>query len=205
MYKTKPGVYRMFNLLSGNSYVGSSKSVSMRISSHGTRLKSGYKDNVRIRKDLELYGIDSFKFEVLEYCDEPSMKDREQYYFDLIKPFYNAWPTVYSAKGRSYTQEQLKSFIGIKRSPFKDKKSRSAKMKLAWEKRKLRPDYKDWIENLRKMKTGKKFSEELKNKLSLSRRGRIVSQETRNKISRARLGWKRDFINNSWIKNEKNK
>lgn len=204
MYKTIPGVYKMFNKISGNCYVGSSKNVSVRISSHKSLLKRGYKDNIRVRTDLNNHGFESFVLEVIEYCDEKIMKDREQYYFDLIKPFYNVWPSVYSAKGRSYTDDQLKSFVGIKRSPFKDKDARSNKMKLAWEKRKLRPDYADWIEKLRNAHIGLVASDEARKNMSLSGKGRRVSPETREKIRRAHLGTKWDKENKTWIKNDPN-
>lgn len=200
MYKTKPGVYRMFNIVTNNSYVGSSKNISMRISSHGTRLKSGYKDNAKIKKDLKDHGIESFKFELLEYCDESIMKNREQYYFELLKPNYNAWPTVFNAAGRSYTDEQLKSFQG-REHVVKDKKSMSEKMKLAWIHRKKTPEFKELLKKLKEINTGKVPSDQTRERMSLSGQGRPKTAEFKEMMRRARLGTKWDPVNRKWIKN----
>lgn len=42
-----------------------------------------------IYKALLAHGFDSFKLEILEYCDSSELIKREQYYIDLFKPEYN--------------------------------------------------------------------------------------------------------------------
>jgi len=194
VFKGKAGVYKMINSISGNFYIGSSKNISQRVKTHKQQLKLGYKGNIRIKNDLEKYGIDSFRFESLEYCDESIMKDREQYYFELLKPTYNVWKNIYSASGRYYTQEQLES--SFPKREIKDKDSFRKKLRESWARRKLDPNYKESIKHLDK--TGSKHSEETKRLFSLQRKGKPKSEETRKKMSEARLGWK--FIDGQWIK-----
>ncbi len=46
-------------------------------------------NNSRIYKALIDYGYKNFKFEVLEYCKEEILFQREQYYIDTLDPEYN--------------------------------------------------------------------------------------------------------------------
>jgi group I intron endonuclease len=198
MYKTKPGIYKITNLVTGYSYVGSSKNVSKRIKTHKYALRNGYKYNIRIREDLEKFGFDSFVFELIEYCSIDDCLNREQYWFEKLNPFYNVWPSVYNAKGRLYTENQLKKF-SVKRE-IKDKLSFSNKLKEAWKQRRLRPD---GIATLKMLdRTGKLHSEETKKIFSEKRKGKIVSDETKEKIRMARIGTKWDKEQKKWIRNE---
>ena len=190
------GVYKMTNKITNESYIGSSGNIYNRYYSHWDRMKKGDHDNYKIRNLVELHERSSFIFEVLEYCDKSIIKEREQYYFDLLKPSLNIWPTVFSTIGRSYTPEQLKNFS--KPGPIKDKETFKKKLREAWLIRRERPD---GIETLKMLnRTGKEFSEETKNLMSLQRKGKPKSMEWKEKIRLSRLGTKRDPINKTWIK-----
>lgn len=196
LYKAKPGVYKMLNTETGNFYIGSSINVSQRIKTHKQQLRLGYKGNIRIREDLEKHGSKSFKFEVLEYCDSGIIKQREQYYFELLKPYYNVWKSVYNATGRSYTPEQLQSFKMP--HPIKDKEAFKEKLRKAWEIRRTRPDGIAMLKMLNR--TGKLHTDEAKAKMSLKGKGRPKSPEFKEKLRRAHLGTKWDRLNRTWIK-----
>ena len=198
IYHTKPGIYKMFNVVTGNFYIGSSKNISMRIGSHRMNLKKGYKDNIRVARDLVDHGIDSFKFELIEYCDFSITHEREQYYYELLKPYYNIWPTVYSASGRSYTDEQLKSFQG-RSHIIKDKKSFSEKLKKVWAERKASPGYEEYIKRLSSIPRVP-ITEETRKKLSLARKGKPKSKSMKEKTRLRRLDTKWDSVNRVWTK-----
>ena len=198
IYRTKPGIYKMFNVITGNFYIGSSKNISMRIGSHKMNLKNGYKYNIRIAKDLMDHGIDSFKFELLEYCDLSKIYEREQYYYDLLKPSYNVWPTVLRATGRSYTDEQLKSFQG-RPHVIKDKKSFSEKLKKVWAERKASPGYEEYIKRLSSIPRIP-TTDEARKKMSLAGKGKSKPAGFGEKIRQARLCTKWDPVNRVWIK-----
>ena len=142
------------------------------------------------------YGIDSFEFEVIEYCENDSRFERESYWFNELRPSYNVWPTIYSAKGRIYTPEQMKTIFPY--STIKNKKEFSDKLVKAWKKRRLRPD---GIATLSMLdRTGKKHTEETKKLYSEQRKGVKKSKEHGEKIRQWRLGTKWDPINRKWIK-----
>jgi group I intron endonuclease len=198
VFKCRPGVYKMSNKVSNNFYIGSSKNVSHRIKTHKYELRHGYKGNIRIRADLEKYGVDSFVFESLEYCDQSVIKKREQYHFERLNPSYNVWKNVYSACGRSYTREQLTN--SFPKREIKDKDSFKKKLKEAWKIRRLRSD---GISTLKMLdRTGKFHSEETKKLMKLNRKGISKSESTKEKIRLKRLGTKWDSENKTWIKKE---
>jgi len=46
--------------------------------------------------------------EKLEYCDKELLIEREQYYFDLLKPEYNILDFAYSSIGFKHSASTLK-------------------------------------------------------------------------------------------------
>jgi len=53
------------------------------------------------------HGYSYFKLEILEYCTEDKIRDREQYYIDLLKPEYNILQTAGSSLGFKHSEEGL--------------------------------------------------------------------------------------------------
>lgn len=170
----KSGVYRWTNLINGKSYVGSSVSLSRRLSQYynlNILIKS--RQNSLIHKAILKYGYSRFKLDILEYCDLKDVIKREQYYMDTLKPEYNIKKFAGSSLGfvpSSDTIEKIRlKAIGRKHT----------------------------IETLVKM-VGRRHSEETKNKIrdilrtpevrekmvetSLKRKGVKVSEETLSKI-----------------------
>ena len=82
------GVYQIRNKINNKSYIGSSVNISGRFSNHMNRdaRKYYWRD---FYKDIMYYGQCNFEFIVLEECDKEKLIEREQYYYDLIKPEYN--------------------------------------------------------------------------------------------------------------------
>lgn len=92
------GIYKITNAVNGKFYIGSSRRLSERRNEHFSRFKNN-KGNSIIKNAIKKYGIESFKFEVLEhfyfwkdaeteYIDE-LLTSREQYYVDILNPEYN--------------------------------------------------------------------------------------------------------------------
>lgn len=85
--RKKAGVYRWINNKNGNTYVGSSINISVRMYTYYS-LRSLAKSNRPIDRALLKYGFSNFTLEILEYCSEENLLKREQYYLDLLKPQY---------------------------------------------------------------------------------------------------------------------
>jgi group I intron endonuclease len=197
IYQKKSGVYRMNNLVTNDFYIGSSGNIYNRYYSHWNMLKDGDHPNSKIRNHALLHGRDSFDFQVLEYCDKQLMYDREQYYYDTLRPTYNAWTNVRNGTGFKQSLESIEKSVS-KRKGRKFGREFRDKLKEAWARRREMPGYKDSIKHLDK--TGTKHTAESKLKMSLSGKGRVFTEEHKEKIRKSRLNTEWDSINNTWIK-----
>lgn len=105
--RNKLGVYRWINNENGNTYVGSSISLSVRFYTYFS-LRSLAKSNRPIDRALLKYGFSNFSLEILEYCDgKELLLEREQYYLDNLKPQYNIVETAGSTLGYKHTEESI--------------------------------------------------------------------------------------------------
>lgn len=111
--RKKTGVYRWVNKINGNTYVGSSINLTVRLYTYFS-IDSLMKNTTVISKALIKYGYSNFKFEILEYCDKDVLLEREQYYLDLLNPIYNVVKLAGNTKGYKHTPaslEKMRSFI----------------------------------------------------------------------------------------------
>lgn len=196
-YERQSGVYILRNMVSGNFYIGSSKNLASRRGRHMYVLRNGIKENVRIFNDCNKYGVESFIFKVIEYCDECDLIDKEQHYFELMMPRYNVWKSVYSAKGRTYTNEQLEYFKDVAHGP-KNLENHSNSLKEAWKRRKEKYSPEELHKKMSAARKGIKHSEETKMNYSLLRKGKSKSESMKNKLRESRLGTK--LINGKYVK-----
>jgi group I intron endonuclease len=100
--KNKSGIYRLNNLITSESYIGSSKSLSKRIGNYYslTNLKKRVKkESSKIYNSILKYGHSNFSIDILEYSEPDLLIEREQYYIDLLKPEYNILKTAGSSLG----------------------------------------------------------------------------------------------------------
>ena len=74
------GIYKITNTLDGHFYIGQSRNLERRWYLHknnATKVKVHY---TVLEKAFKKYGIDSFEFEVIEYCPVERLNEREIYY-----------------------------------------------------------------------------------------------------------------------------
>ena len=89
----KSGIYIIRNNVNQKIYVGSTSEFKRRYYSHNGKLKSGKHNNAKLRSSVNKYGIDNFTFSILEEVSDLSiLVEREQYWMDELKPFYNIYP-----------------------------------------------------------------------------------------------------------------
>jgi group I intron endonuclease len=108
--KNKWGIYRITNKLNGKFYIGSSASLTNRLNKHyysSTSISAGRGISILINA-FKKNGMENFTFEIIEYCEIHTLAyllEREQYYLDLLKPFYNILKIAGSSKGSKWTEE----------------------------------------------------------------------------------------------------
>ena len=83
------GVYKITNTITGDFYIGSSKDVKRRWSSH--KWPSVWKKypNKQLYKDMQKYGVDKFEFQVIAEVEVDKLKEKEQQFIETLNPTYN--------------------------------------------------------------------------------------------------------------------
>lgn len=78
-----PGVYRVFNIESGKSYVGATSNLKLRVQMHLVKLKKQEHNSIELSKGVAEHGIELFGYQVLEITD--NYEERESHWFDKYK------------------------------------------------------------------------------------------------------------------------
>jgi group I intron endonuclease len=106
--KDKSGIYRFYNKINGNFYIGSSTNLKNRFVRYfNLSYISKVRNELSISRALIKYGYSNFRLDILEYCDNSKniLLEREQYYIDLLKPVYNIEKIAGSSAGRKLSDE----------------------------------------------------------------------------------------------------
>lgn len=87
------GIYKIINKINGKIYIGQSIDIERRIKTHIQHGKYNYASyNSYLYRDMYIYGIDNFEFEVVEECKKEELNEKEIYYikyFDSKNNGYN--------------------------------------------------------------------------------------------------------------------
>lgn len=213
------GIYSITNIKNGKKYIGSAKNFKIRWNRHINHLKKNKHCNVYLQRIYNKYGLDIFKFEIIEKCEynKDIILEKENYYIEYFdsknsKMGYNLSDASF---GDYLSNHPNKEQIIKKRSKtFHDKydslskEERSKKWGLIKEKNGMfgkthTDDVKKKISNVHKgnkYRLNCKASEETREKLSFiaSQRigdknpfyGKKHSEETKKKLSEKRIGIK---------------
>lgn len=104
--KDKAGIYMFFNLINGNTYIGSSVKLDRRFRAH---LSSILSVNLPLYKSFLKNGLNNFAFLILQFCDkeEDICLGLEQHYLDFYHPNYNILRLAGSSKGFKHSPETI--------------------------------------------------------------------------------------------------
>jgi len=184
------GVYTITNTINNKIYVGStSTSFREREVNHFSSLRRNCHSNIYLQNSVNKYGINNFKFEVLEECLPEYCVTTEQYWINMLdvtnpKLGYNKLYLAYSSLGYKHTKTSLakmsltqKAFWSGKTHPLKGKKITEEK------KIKMLSGLKEYLKL-----NPKKNSPETREKIRMANLGKKVSAETRLKQSLIKKG-----------------
>lgn len=135
------GIYRYTNLINGKRYIGQSIDIEKRYKGHLSKKAS------LIDKAIDKYGIENFRFEVLEFCEPEQLNELETYWIT----YYNT--NIY-AGGYGYNRNNGGDGHGGQ----------------AWNKGV--PCRKETKEKIRISKTGKHLTQEHKNNIKIGTEGK---------------------------------
>lgn len=114
--KGKAGIYLWTHKESGKNYVGSSSNLKTRLSQYFNINYLERNKTMYICNALKEHGYSAFSFSILEYINITDLSkdkakililEREQFYFDSMKPEYNLLPTAGSRLGSLHLAETL--------------------------------------------------------------------------------------------------
>ena len=134
---TKTGIYKITNTANGKIYIGSAFNLSNRISVHKYTLKNNKHKNLHLQYAYNLYGEDSFTFEIVEIVnDKTILLEREQCYLDSMKPYdrtvgYNIAKIAGNTAGRKASQETVKEIRKLYQESSNTQKQIAEKFGLA--------------------------------------------------------------------------
>lgn len=87
------GIYKITNLLNGKCYIGQSINIQKRWTNHKTSYKNPNKDcyNYPLYKAFRKYGLENFKFEILEECTQNKLDSLEKYWIKYYNSYNNGY------------------------------------------------------------------------------------------------------------------
>lgn len=148
------GIYKITNQITNNFYIGKSNDIKRRWMEHKSIKPKG---NDRLHSDMKKYGLENFKFEVVEECEEAILLERERYYIHSLLPYYN---TV----GKGVPQE-VREKISISLKEWWKELPEETKRKII-------------DNNLKRPAVGHEVSEETREKLRQKNLGKKQTRET---------------------------
>lgn len=115
------GIYKITNTIDNKCYIGKSIDLKRRIRKHKAYLKSESHHNIHLQRAYNKYGLENFKFEIVEVCAEENLDYLEVFYIQK----YNAYENGYNMNlggenGRGYKHseafktEQRQNNLGAK-------------------------------------------------------------------------------------------
>ncbi len=171
------GVYLITNIITWDRYIGSSKDMNIRCSKHFWYLRRNKHPNSFLQRSWNKYGEGAFGVSVLEYTEltREALVSREQYYIDTLRPEFNLSPTANSCLGVKHNEEARRHNADAKRGKI------------------LGPHSEEWNQNIGNANRGKKYSPEICQKMSETRKGKRTgirhSEEARANMSMAKRIW----------------
>lgn len=82
-------IYKIINTVNGKFYIGRTIHFKKRWSNHLRGAKTGSCKHPFLYNSMRKYGVDAFKFEILEECLDNELIEKETYWINELKPSYN--------------------------------------------------------------------------------------------------------------------
>lgn len=138
------GIYCIENTINNKKYIGQSINIYERFIYHKSHLKHNRHDNVKLQEEYNIYGLDNFKYYILEECTINNLDDKEKYYIQLYKSYINEYGYNIDKGGRfniDISEEHCNKLSDTKKKILSDKNSKSYKNLIEGQKLTRKPIY----------------------------------------------------------------
>lgn len=102
-----PAVYMIINTATGDRYIGSAVNAARRWNGHKHLLRKNKHHAPYLQNAWNKYGEEAFEFSVLEKCDRPDLRRREQFWLDAERPTYNVSTVATSPTHEPAVREKI--------------------------------------------------------------------------------------------------
>ena len=116
-------VYKIVNIVTNECYVGSSKNVMKRWTEHKSPSTWNRCPNNLLYQDMQKYGVDKFRFQILAPVEPKYLKQVEQEFIEMLRPTYN------DRRSKDWDVERYKEYNKKYRQSEKGKESNKKRQK----------------------------------------------------------------------------
>ncbi len=118
IFMKQSGIYKLENIVTNESYVGSSINLVKRKYEHFRLLKRNEHTNKHLQNSYNKHGERVFVFEILKECEKNECIYWEQYFIDYLSPKYNINPIAGSSLNVKHTKETIEKIRNTKMGHF---------------------------------------------------------------------------------------
>ena len=176
------GIYKITDQR-GRIYIGSSANIEKRFQQHRKTLLNGSHVNKKLRDYYKKYKESAYVYEVVEECSLDDLLKREQFYIDLLLPFYNINksatkpPSWSGKKHKEETKEKMRQW-NIGRKHTIETLNKIKEIRSTYESREQMRINASKSHGM----LGKKHTAISLEKISIGNKGKTISIETREKL-----------------------
>lgn len=128
-------VYKLTNTVTGKFYIGSTLNFYARMKYH--HYSHDRNPNKELGADIEKYGWDSFRVEILEECTKENIRSRERFYIELLNAVENGYNIV-----KATTYQDLMHDMNVKNWRNPEYREKHSKLSSQIQKKRLEnPEY----------------------------------------------------------------
>lgn len=183
------GVYEIINVVNGKKYIGSSINIEKRRREHFNELRKGTHYSKHLQRAVNIYGLDNFKFNVLELAPKDTLREREKHYITVFETLqrdkgYNISEscTNFSASGKNHPLFG-KNFAELGYTNYWKGKKFPEEMKAKLRKPKSEQAKKNMslnhanVSGANNPMYGRKYTDEEKTKMSIALKGKMAGEK----------------------------
>ena len=101
-------IYKITNVINGKSYIGKTlSSIENRWKEHCSDSKKRKNEKRPLYSAMNKYGVDNFKIEQIEECNDDIVNEREVYWIEYFGTFKNGYNATIGGDGKHYLDYDL--------------------------------------------------------------------------------------------------